>query len=468
MKKSGLVSNFQVLVALIIVLSVGYEMRAKEFSLQVLHVFQSPGPLIPGSGVLRTSDGSLYGVTPQGDALEGGNGYGTIYQIAPDGQITVLNVFNGSYGYYPTAGLVEGSDGNFYGSPEVGGPDGAFTSFFRISPTGNFTNICSLYGGTNGYDPSYAMILARDGNFYGTTTYGGAGYNEADDTDNGGTVFKLTPTGEFTLLNSFVGTNGFQPTGRLMQSTNGNIYGTTAFGGQFGFGTVFGISPAGDFHTIFSFAGTNGATPATGLVEGGDGWLYGMTEGDRNSYGHGTIYKVSTNGEFAVVASFDGTNGRYPTGTLVKDADGELYGLAKLGGTFDGGTAFRLTTNNQIEVIASFNDDIGQWPTELTKGNDGNIYGTTSVSGGPFGDGTVFRLAKVPEVYSSSASNGVMNLTWSAFTGGVYRVEYKDSLSDTNWNLLSDRITATTNSATFADSPATEASRFYRVGLLPW
>jgi len=97
-------SKLWILAALTTILSVGYEVRAKEYSLQVLHVFQSPGPLIPGSGVLRTSDGSLYGVTPQGDALEGGNGYGTIYRIAPDGQITVLNVFDGSYGYYPTAG----------------------------------------------------------------------------------------------------------------------------------------------------------------------------------------------------------------------------------------------------------------------------------------------------------------------------------------------------------------------------
>jgi uncharacterized repeat protein (TIGR03803 family) len=468
MKKSGLVSNFRVLVALTTILSVGYEVRAKEFSLQVLHVFQSPGPGTPESGVLRTSDGSLYGTTREGDALEGGNGWGTIYRIAPDGQITVLTVFNGAIGYYGTAGLVQGNDGNFYGSPETGGPDGAMTSFFRITPAGNFTSICSLYGETNGYDPYDAMIPGRDGNFYGTMRYGGAGYNETNGTSNGGTVFRLTSAGEFTLLNSFVGTNGIRPVGRLMQSTNGNIYGTTILGGQFGFGTVFGISPAGDFHTIFSFAGTNGAEPVTGLVEGDDGWLYGMTEGDINSYGHGTIYKVSSNGDFAIVASFNGTNGRYPVGNLVKDEDGQLYGVAVLGGTFDGGTVFRLTTNNEIEVIASFNNDTGQWPTELTKGSDGNIYGTTSVSGGPFGNGTVFRLAQVPEIYSSCASNGVMNLTWSAFTGGVYRVEYKGSLSDTNWNLLSDRITATTNSASFADSPATEASRFYRVCLLPW
>jgi uncharacterized repeat protein (TIGR03803 family) len=467
MKKSTLMPKISVLLVLITVLSADHEIRAKEFSLQVLHVFQSPGPGFPGSGVLRTSDGSLYGVTPQGNALEGGNGWGTIYRIAPDGQITVLTVFNGAIGYYPTAGLVEGNDGNFYGSPRVGGPDGAWTSFFRISSTGGFTNICSLYGGTNSLMPDYAMILASDGNFYGTTTYGGAAYNESTGFSGGGTVFKLSSAGEFTLLTSFIGTNGLQPMGRLMQSTNGNIYGTTALGGQYGFGTVFYISPASDFHTLFSFIDTNGLGPQTGLVEARNGWLYGMAV-DNGYEGHGAIYRISTNGEFATIASLNGTNGRYPVGSLVQDDDGNLYGLAKLGGAFDGGTVFRLTTNNEIEVIASFNDDTGQWPTELTSGGDGNFYGTTAVAGGPFGNGTVFRLAQVPEINLTSISNGVAYLNWTAFTGGVYQVEYKVSLSDTNWNPLSGRVTATASSASFTDSLATEASRFYRVGLLPW
>src|ERR1044071_9860425 len=108
MNKVPVISKFSVLAAFMIILAVDYGMSwAKGFSLQVLHVFQSPGPGSPGSGVLRTSDGSLYGVTPQGNALEGGNGSGTIYRIAPDGQIAVLTVFNGANGYYPTAGLVE-------------------------------------------------------------------------------------------------------------------------------------------------------------------------------------------------------------------------------------------------------------------------------------------------------------------------------------------------------------------------
>ena len=277
-------SNLRVLVTFIAILTVGFDVRAKELALQVLHSFESPGPGMPASGVLRTSDGSLYGVTPVGDALEGGNGYGTIYRIAPDGQITVLVVFDGSFGYYPSAGLVEGRDGNFYGSPGVGGPNGAFTSFFRVTPAGDFTNICSLFGGTNGYEPN-AMILAKNGNFYGTTAYGGAGYSKTTDVFNGGTVFKLTAAGDFKILNSFTGTNGFQPAGRLMQARNGNIYGTTTFGGQFGLGTVFCVSATGDVKTIFSFGGGTNMSlePVTGLVEGSDGWFYGMTEGDINS-----------------------------------------------------------------------------------------------------------------------------------------------------------------------------------------
>jgi uncharacterized repeat protein (TIGR03803 family) len=467
MKKSRLVSTLLVLGLSMVALSVDFAALAKEFSLQVLHVFQSPGPVFPGSGVLRTADGSLYGTTSDGDALEGGNGWGTIYRIAPDGQITVLTVFSGAIGYYPTAGLVEGSDGGLYGSPRVGGPDGAWTSFFRITSAGDFTNICSVSGGTNSFQPEYAMILARDGNFYGTTTYGGTAYNESAGSSGGGTLFRLTPAGDFTLLNSFVGTNGFQPVGRLMQSINGNIYGVTAFGGEDGLGTVFYISPAGDFHTLFSFIDTNQLAPQTGLLEARDGWLYGMAV-DNGYAGHGAIYRISTNGDFTAIATLNGTNGRYPVGSLVQDDDGAFYGLAKLGGAFDGGTAFRLTTNNEIEVIASFNGDTGQWPTELIRGGDRNIYGTTAVSGGPFGAGTVFRLAQVPEIRLTAPSNGVVHLTWSAFASGVYQVEYKASLSDSNWNALSGRITATANSASFADSGATDTAGFYRVSLLPW
>ena len=193
-----------------------------EFSLQILYGFQSPGPVNPQSGVVRTADGSFYGVTP-----EGGGGYGALYRIGPDGQLTVLTVFDNAYGLYPSAGLVMGNDGALYGAPAVG------DVFFRVTTEGGYTNICTLFGGTNGYALGYAMIMANDGNFYGTTTYGGAGYSTINDAYNGGTVFRLTPSGTFTLLNSFVGTNGFQPIGRLMQSTNGNIYGVTAWGGQF-------------------------------------------------------------------------------------------------------------------------------------------------------------------------------------------------------------------------------------------
>ena len=116
-----------------------------------------------------------------------------------------------------------------------------------------------------------------------------------------------------------------------------------------------------------------------------------MSDGIYDGTGRGNIFRVSMNGDFDVVAWFNGTNGRYPKGSLVKDADGQLYGLAQMGGVFDGGTAFRLTTNHEIKVLASFNQDTGQWPTELTRGADGNFYGTTSVSGGEYIDGTVFR-----------------------------------------------------------------------------
>src|SRR2546429_8207958 len=171
------------------VLTLGFELKAGYFSLQVLHVFQPPGPFHPSSGIVRTLDGSLYGTTPEGNALEGGNGDGTVYRIAPNGQLSVLAVFFGTNGHYPTGGLVEGLDGDLYGTARVGGPNNDWASVFEVTPRGTFTNIFEFYG-TNGYQPEYAMIRGSDGNFYGTTTYGGEGYNETNGTSNGGTVFK--------------------------------------------------------------------------------------------------------------------------------------------------------------------------------------------------------------------------------------------------------------------------------------
>jgi uncharacterized repeat protein (TIGR03803 family) len=456
------------LTAFMAVMTLAACLRAEDFSVQVIHVFETPGPYAPDSGVLQTCDGSLHGVTPSGDALEGGNGYGDIYQIAPGGQISVLAVFDGSFGLYPRAGLVKGADGNLYGSPSVGGPNGAVLSFFKITPDGIVTNFAESYGFTNGYEPDYAMILANDGNFYGTTTYGGAGYNTTDDAYNGGTVFKITQDGQYTVLYSFIGTNGFSPIGRLMQASDGNIYGATSFGGQFGLGTIFRVSTNGSFDTIYSFNGTTNAVPGTGLVQGDDGCLYGMTEGNENSSsaGYGTIYRISTNGCFAVVASFNSTNGLYPIGSLVKGTEGEVFGLAQLGGANGGGTVFKLTTHHEIKVIASFDSDTGEWPTELTRGQDGNIYGTTTVLGpDEYADGTIFRLVRTPKV-CSTISNGIVSLNWNSFTGGVYQVQYKNSLTDPAWTPLGDQIMATSNCLSFTDSPPA-AARFYQVSLLP-
>jgi uncharacterized repeat protein (TIGR03803 family) len=453
------------LVGLLAILSIGYGAVASEYTLQVLHPFLSPGPGFPASGVLQTSDGSLYGTTSQGDSLEGGNGSGTIYRITPDGQISVLYVFDGTLGYYAAAGLVQGNDGNFYGAPRTGA-GGTIQSFYRITSGGNITNFCSLYSATNGFQVDYAMILANDGNFYGTTTYGGAGYSEENDAYDGGTVFKLTADGNYTVINSFVGTNGFEPVGRLMQAKNGYIYGATSSGGLYGNGTVFCISTNGEFQMVYSFANTADFTPQGGLVEARDGWLYGMAA-DNDNDGAGLIYKVSTNGDFVQVAQLDASCGQYPVGSLVMGDDCKLYGVAELGGTYNGGTAFRMATNGQIEVIVSFNEDTGMWPTELSRGIDGNFYGTTSVQGGSYCDGTVFRLVQVPELAMNSSSNAVVGLAWNAFTNGVYQVEYKTSITDADWIPLNEPITATANLVSISDTPSS-FSRFYRISVLPW
>jgi len=432
---------------------------AADYSLQVLHRFVPPGPLHPASGVLRTPDGNLYGTAPEGTALEGGNGHGVVYRITPEGQLLVLAVADGVNGYYPTAGLAAGEDGRFYGSF-------LDLNVFSVAPAGSLANVFS-FGLTNGYQPG-PLLPGGNGDFYGSTRYGGAGYNETNNALNGGTAFRLTTNGIHTLIVSFTGANGLQPNGRLLRAGDGYIYGTTAAGGEHDAGTVFRISPSDTFDTLTSLDGTNLIHPGTGLVEAGDGWLYGMTTGGDAQDAHGSIFKVSTAGDVSLVARFNGANGRHPTGSLVRGDNGCLVGVTRLGGAYDGGTAFVLLTNAAIRVLCSFGPDTGQWPTEIIPSGDGNLYGTTSVLGSAFAAGTVFRLARTPVMSAAATANGILHLAWTSFAGGVYQVESSSEPAGAAWFPCSGRITANAGSASWEGDTASAPARYYRVSLLPW
>jgi len=188
-------------------------------------------------------------------------------------------------GAWPYAGLVQASDGNFYGTTTGGGANGAGT-VFKVTPAGRLTTLYNFcyqgYPCSDGGDPYAGLIQATDGNFYGTTLGGGA--------SGDGTVFKITPSGTLTTLYNFGGADGAVPYGGLIQATDGNFYGTTSGGGASGDGSVFKITPSGTLTTLHSFADSDGASP-DGLVQATDGNFYGTTYGG-GAYGDGTVFRL--------------------------------------------------------------------------------------------------------------------------------------------------------------------------------
>jgi uncharacterized repeat protein (TIGR03803 family) len=204
----------------------------------------------------------------------------------------------------PQAPLVRGGDGNFYGTTGNGGPFAGGT-VFKISPTGVETVLYSFAGGTDGNLPHAALIQGRDGNFYGTTSNGG--------TSGNGTVFKMSPTGVETVLYSFAGstTDGRVPYSALIEGSDGNFYGTTSFGGTSDLGTAFKITPAGVETVFYSFAGgtTDGSGGFSSLIQGSDGNFYG-TSGRGGTGNNGTLFKITPAGVESVLHFFEGGHRR--------------------------------------------------------------------------------------------------------------------------------------------------------------
>jgi uncharacterized repeat protein (TIGR03803 family) len=386
----------------------------------------------------------------------------------------------GDDGAAPVAGLVQGSDGNFYGTTENGGTNDSGT-VFQISASGVLTNLCSFSGGTNGADPEAGLVEARDGNLYGTTSEGGAtgtlsgGY---------GTVFQINPDGTLSNLYSFtLGTYGAFPQAGLAPGTDGYYYGTTYAGGAYdfnsqGFGTVFQISTGGALTSLYSFTGGNdGSNPDAGLVQGSDGNFYGTTEaGGTNEVG--TVFQISTGGTLTSLYSFIGTNdGANPEAGLALGSDGYFYGTTEAGGAYTDqngegyGTVFKISTNGTLTSLYSFtggND--GAYPyAGLVQGSDGSFYGTTE-GGGQGGAGTVFRLTvgpAAPVFQAVTLNDGTLTLTWSTEAGGMYQLQYNSGLGSSGWNNLGSPIPATGATLSVNETVANGPPRFYRVELLP-
>ncbi len=361
-----------------------------------------PGPVQGAgadSGIVQAADGSFYGET----YLGGVYGLGTVYRLTPAGVLTILHSFaGGSEGALGFNALVQGSDGNFYGSTEAGGTSNKGT-IFTMTPAGGFTTLYT-FTGPDGATPQSALVQGADGNFYGTTIGGGA---------NGkGTAFVITPAGILTTLHSFNGPgDGRSPYAPLLLASDGNFYGATRGGGSGAKGTLFRMTPAGALTTLYAFAGADGQNPVQALVQAADGNLYGTTYVGGLS-GLGTVFRITPSGTLATLYSFSGSDGRNPIAGLSIGSDGNFYGTTEFGGTADLGTIFRITPTGTLTTLFSFSTPVGTDPFGgVIQGRDGNFYGTANW-GGPLNGGVVYRLVlgagPAPAITGVSPANGPM------------------------------------------------------------
>jgi uncharacterized repeat protein (TIGR03803 family) len=365
------------------VLLMSARLVSAQVTFETLHTFTSASGLGP-SALIQGADGNFYGTAAAGGAV----GFGTVYRMTPSGTVTVLHEFAGGSGDgNAPQSLIQWTDGNFYGTTQFGGSAAGRGTVFRMTPGGSVTILHAFAGGTSdGANPVAALIAAADGNFYGTTPYGGAADN--------GTVFRLTPAGTFTILHSFVRTgpsaDGAAPLGALVQGVDGNFYGTTSGGGASDGGTVFKMSPDGIITTlhVFTIAPTDGRVPVAGMIRGTDGNFYGTTfgGGDTNA---GTIFRITPAGTFTVLHSFDATlDGSNPAASLIQGTDGNFYGTALYGTASRNGSVFQITPGGDWDILHTFTG-IGS-ARALIQATDGRFYGT--------GAGIAFRFSFTPQM----------------------------------------------------------------------
>ena len=389
--------------------------------------FKGPDGTPPYLGSLvQGKNGNLYGT-----ALQGGNksNSGTVFEASLTGQIVPLYKFcsqpNCADGADPNSSLVLASSGNFYGTTQLDGAYRSHGTVFKVAVSGTLTTVHSFCQSltsrgycTDGSNPTSPLVEATNGDLYGEAPIGG-------DSD-GGTIFAMTPAGDFHTIYQFclqVGClDGVDPTGGLMQASNGNFYGVAGAGGSGNGGTVFQITPEGAFTSLYSFCNqTNhgvcrdGDQPNTALVQATDGNLYGttmqggvFTKNCTYASSCGTVFLIAPTGAFSTLYTFcvqsNCPDGKAPTGTLIQASDGNLYGTASAGGAMQSGTVFKLTPQGVLTVLHSFctqppqcADGLGP-VGGLVQASNGVLYGTT-VRGGAYNQGTIYSLTLS---YSSS------------------------------------------------------------------
>jgi uncharacterized repeat protein (TIGR03803 family) len=382
-------------------------------------------------GLIQASDGNLYGLTAGG----GENGGGTFFRMSLSGKLTSLYSFcapsSCGYGNVPTV-LVQGSDTSFYGTTQLGGAYG-YGAIVRTTPTGKLTTLHS-FNLNDGASPIGGLIQGANGNLYGTTSDGGnLNCNWGDNFWGGcGTIFELTPKGSFRTLYSFCPlscADGADPQGNIVEDAGGNLYGTTTFGGfgyaesqcdPVGCGTVFKLNAQGQLSPLYTFctqgAGicADGFWPGGGLTLGSNGNLYGSApEGGlwvgNCSYACGTLFSVTPDGAFSVLHAFDDTDGAYPYYAPTQATDGVFLGESSEGGSGNSGTLF--SSSMSLPAFVETNPASGKIGTAVVI--MGNILkGSTAVTFN--GTPAQFRVAANSAIVATvpnGATSGLVSVT---------------------------------------------------------
>lgn len=367
----------------VLVLLIGGGVQAQTFSVLYNFGSEASDPFQPAySGmVAQGRDGNLYSTAPHG-----GTCCGTVFQVTPAGKLTNIHSFSssGDDGGFPHGGVTLGTDGNFYGTTYEGGTSESGV-VFKVTSGGTYTTLYSFTGGSDGGFPYAPPIEGNDGNFYGTTAFGG----DVNACNGGcGTIYKITTAGKLTTLYQFDITHGNGPYTPLVQGTDGNFYGTAEYGGVGNAGVVFKITPAGKFTVVYAFDETHGEFPLAPLVQGSDGNFYGTTEYG-GVHSSGVVFKITPVGKITVLHSMNGTSdGAQPFGGLVQASDGNFYGTNVYGGTKacngtdDCGTFFKITPKGAFSVLYQFDGTTGEQPAITPfQHTAGSVYGDTQSGG---------------------------------------------------------------------------------------
>ena len=388
-------------------------------TLTLLHSF--PGDSSEGqscNGLMLGNDGNFYGTCFYGG--NNSNSTGTLFQVTPSGTLTVLHYFDGTFsgttdGCYPTALPVQASDGNYYGTTRgCGLLNGGIA--YKVTSTGTFTVIHAFAGGaSDGASPAGALIQGTDGNLYGTTYAGGS--------TGSGTIFKMTTSGTVTLLYQFngCGTSGCNPFAGLVQGTDGNFYGVAEAGGAKNEGTIFKVTPTGTLTVLHSFDVTvdNGAYPIVPLTLGTDGNFYGIaTDCFGGGCSQADMFEITSKGTFTDIYNFPiigGNNNSDPGSPLLLSTVGSFYGTTYVGGSNSAGSLYNLADNQTpfvslVQTAGKVGSQIGIIGQGFTSASSVKFNGKAATK--VTLTGTTFLTATVP----AGATDGFVTVTTGSTT----------------------------------------------------